>query len=152
MILNVRSNYHTFLDLYISRIDKILCIYLSKCLFTERSIHFVEWLHKLCVDNLLPGACYQRRKGSLDLLRVIYDTLIYCPDSRQRKGFTPETARKLLEFARSCGSWEFFNVENTNSLILCLLDGADEVIYYQEINLVFLPASMVILKWLFSIW
>ena len=97
---------------------------------TERSISFVDWLHNLCIDNLLPGACYQRRKGSLDLLRVIYDTLIYRPDSRQRKGYTPETARHLLEFAQSCGSWEFFSVENTKSLILCLLDGADEVNHF----------------------
>ena len=62
---------------------------LTECLFVGRGMIFVDWCHNLCIDNLLPGACYQRRKGSLDLLHVIYDSLIYCPDNRQRKGYTP---------------------------------------------------------------
>ena len=40
-----------------------------------------------------------------------------------------EAAVKLVDFAKSCGYWEFFSCENTKTLIVCLLDGADEVSY-----------------------
>ena len=38
-----------------------------------------------------------------------------------------ETAQKLVDYARSLGYWEFFRSENTRCLIVCLLDGAEEV-------------------------
>ena len=38
-----------------------------------------------------------------------------------------ETAQKLVDYARSLGYWEFFSSENTRCLIVCLLDGAEEV-------------------------
>ena len=38
-----------------------------------------------------------------------------------------ETAQKLVDYVRSLGYWEFFRSENTRCLIVCLLDGAEEV-------------------------
>ncbi|KAL4237396.1 hypothetical protein ACF0H5_002114 [Mactra antiquata] len=91
------------------------------------AIEFVDWLHNLCISYLLPGASYQKRKGSLDLLHVLYESLIYCPDSKQRKGFVPETATKLVDFANKSGLWLFFTASSLQALITCLLDGADEI-------------------------
>lgn len=91
------------------------------------AVDFVEWLHELCIECLLPGACYQRRKCSLDILQVIYESLIYSPDEKQRKGFVPETATKLVEYAHTTGHWNFFSIDCVHALILCLLDGADEI-------------------------
>ncbi|XP_060555360.1 tRNA (32-2'-O)-methyltransferase regulator THADA-like [Ruditapes philippinarum] len=91
------------------------------------ALDFVDWLHQLCIQFLLPGASYQRRKGSLDLLHVIYESLIYSEGSKQRKGFVPESAMNLVKFAQSSERWDFFNKMNTQALILCLLDGAEEI-------------------------
>ena len=38
-----------------------------------------------------------------------------------------ETAQKLVDYARSLDYWEFFRSENARCLIVCLLDGAEEV-------------------------
>ncbi|KAL3874710.1 hypothetical protein ACJMK2_037685 [Sinanodonta woodiana] len=93
----------------------------------DLSIGFVDCLHELCISNLIPGSCYQRRKTILDLLHVTYETLLYSPDSRCKKGYVPEGALKLVEFAQSKGKWNFFSSLNAGMLILCLTDGADEI-------------------------
>ncbi|KAK3600906.1 hypothetical protein CHS0354_013283 [Potamilus streckersoni] len=93
----------------------------------DLSIGFVDCLHELCISNLIPGSCYQRRKTSLDLLHVTYETLLYSPDSRCKKGYVPEGAMQLVEFAQSKGKWNFFSSLNAGMLILCLTDGADEI-------------------------
>ena len=38
-----------------------------------------------------------------------------------------ESAGKLIDFAKSSGYWDFFRDDNTKCLVMCLLDGADEV-------------------------
>lgn len=43
----------------------------------DRSVLFVSWLHGVCIDCLVPGASYQRRKAGLDILHVLYETLLY---------------------------------------------------------------------------
>ncbi|XP_060068955.1 thyroid adenoma-associated protein homolog isoform X2 [Ylistrum balloti] len=91
------------------------------------SLTFVEWLHQLLVDNLMPGACYQRRKTCLDLLTIVYDTLVYQTDSRQRKSFTPESTLSLVAYAREQNLWDFFSASNKVCLLQCLCDGADEI-------------------------
>ncbi|XP_033735737.1 thyroid adenoma-associated protein homolog isoform X2 [Pecten maximus] len=88
---------------------------------------FVEWLQSLCVDSLMSGACYQRRKTCLDLLTILYDTLVYQTDSKQRKSFTPESTLTLVSHARDEGVWDFFSTSNTVCLLHCLCDGADEI-------------------------
>lgn len=57
--------------------------------FLDVSLHFVEWLHALCIDNLVPGACYQRRKICLEILAILYETFQYNEKAKQRKSFTP---------------------------------------------------------------
>ncbi|XP_052768692.1 thyroid adenoma-associated protein homolog isoform X2 [Mya arenaria] len=91
----------------------------------DRSLDFVSWLHGLCIGNLFAGASYQRRKCSLDLLHVLYGNLVHSPNTGHRKGFVPETALKLLEFAGR--RWEFFSPDNACTLIICLLDGSEEI-------------------------
>lgn len=88
---------------------------------------FVEWLQELCIDNLMSGACYQRRKTCLDLLTIVYDTLVYQTDSKQRKSFTPESALTLVNYAKNEDLWDFFSTSNTVCLLHCLSDGADEI-------------------------
>lgn len=50
------------------------------------SIQFVDWLYKVLMFNLVPGACYQRRQTSLDLLVVMLETLVYQRETTARKG------------------------------------------------------------------
>lgn len=57
--------------------------------FLDVSLQFVEWLHTLCIDNLVPGACYQRRKICLEILGIMYETFQYNEKAKQRKSFTP---------------------------------------------------------------
>ncbi|XP_053378455.1 thyroid adenoma-associated protein homolog [Mercenaria mercenaria] len=116
LLVRLRDSCTTLLKSPTQNKDKLDC-----------ALDFVDWLHRLCIEFLLPGASYQRRKGSLDLLHVLYESLIYSANSKQRKGYVPESAEKLLDFAHSCKRWDFFCAENTQALILCLLDGAEEI-------------------------
>ena len=44
-----------------------------------QSVEFVEWLHTLLVSSLGVGASFQRRRCALDLLAVLYNSLLYRP-------------------------------------------------------------------------
>lgn len=55
----------------------------------ELSLQFIEWLHSVCMNNLVPGACYQRRKTCLEVLAILYETFQYNEKAKQRKSFTP---------------------------------------------------------------
>lgn len=41
--------------------------------FPDLSINFVDWLHQLCIENLVPGSNFQRRKMCLDVLSTLYE-------------------------------------------------------------------------------
>ncbi|XP_021346586.1 uncharacterized protein LOC110445988 isoform X1 [Mizuhopecten yessoensis] len=93
----------------------------------DSSLAFVEWLQCLCINSLMTGACYQRRKTCLDLLTILYDTMVYQTNSKQRKSFTPESTLTLVAYAREHDLWDFFSASNTVCVLHCLCDGADEI-------------------------
>ncbi|KAL5009311.1 hypothetical protein ScPMuIL_014892 [Solemya velum] len=89
------------------------------------SVDFLDWFHKLLIENLLPGASYQRRKASLDLLSVLYDTLIYRPDVRHRKDFPPESSQQLLAYCQRRNLLPLYSPGSMSALLYCVLDTAD---------------------------
>ncbi|XP_062621565.1 tRNA (32-2'-O)-methyltransferase regulator THADA-like [Saccostrea cucullata] len=91
------------------------------------SLQFVEWLHTLCIDNLVPGSCYQRRKTCLEILSILYETFQYNEQAKQRKSFTPESTKKLNHYVKEKGLWDFFCYQSNIVLVMCLLDGADDI-------------------------
>uniref|UniRef100_K1PGZ0 Thyroid adenoma-associated protein n=1 Tax=Magallana gigas TaxID=29159 RepID=K1PGZ0_MAGGI len=91
------------------------------------SLQFVEWLHTLCIDNLVPGACYQRRKICLEILSILYETFQYNEKAKQRKSFTPESTKRLNQHVKEKGLWDFFCSHSNTVLITCILDGADDI-------------------------
>lgn len=55
--------------------------------YTDHSIEFVDWLHRLCTENLVPGSNFQRRKMCLEILNVIYEVFVLPDLSYKRKSF-----------------------------------------------------------------
>ena len=39
----------------------------------QGAMELLDWLLLECFASLFPGACYQRKRASLDLLRLIYE-------------------------------------------------------------------------------
>nr|XP_022333463.1 thyroid adenoma-associated protein homolog [Crassostrea virginica]XP_022333464.1 thyroid adenoma-associated protein homolog [Crassostrea virginica] len=93
----------------------------------ELSLQFIEWLHSVCMNNLVPGACYQRRKTCLEVLAILYETFQYNEKAKQRKSFTPESTKRLNHHVKEKGLWDFFCYHSNTVLISCLLDGADDI-------------------------
>ncbi|XP_061173032.1 tRNA (32-2'-O)-methyltransferase regulator THADA-like [Saccostrea echinata] len=91
------------------------------------SLQFVEWLHTLCIDNLVPGSSYQRCKTCLEILSILYETFQYNENAKQRKSFTPESTKKLNNYVKERGLWDFFCYHSNGVLVMCLLDGADDI-------------------------
>ncbi|KAJ8308353.1 hypothetical protein KUTeg_013227 [Tegillarca granosa] len=106
------------------------CLAMLKSKLIEKldmAVVFIDWLQDLCFNNLVPGACYQRRKASLDIIQIIFDTLVYTEDTKQRKSFTPEATLKLVQYAKDKEYWNFFSSRNLICLLHCVLDGADDI-------------------------
>ena len=93
----------------------------------ERTLEFLDWFWRLCIDNLHPGASYQRLKTSLDWIAAILDTLTYQPGKHQKKGYTPQKVTKLLEAAAERQLLMFYTDEVIRSVLSCLLHGTDEI-------------------------
>ncbi|BFZ12162.1 hypothetical protein BsWGS_15202 [Bradybaena similaris] len=104
--------------------------------FLATSIQFVEWLHQLLMDSLLPGSCYQRQQTSLAVLRALLETLVYQPNNTSRKGKARESADVLLQYAQEQDSWKFFSNHNFLVLVGCLQDGVSEVSHHNFLVLV----------------
>ena len=92
-----------------------------------RTLEFLDWLWRLCVDSLHPGSSYQRLKTCLDWIAVILDTLTYQPSKHQKKGNTPQNVVNLLEKAKERHLLKFHTDYVVRSLLSCLLHGTDEI-------------------------
>ncbi|XP_014778953.1 thyroid adenoma-associated protein homolog [Octopus bimaculoides] len=93
----------------------------------DHSIEFVDWLHRLCTENLVPGSNFQRRKMCLEILNVIYEVFVLPDLSYKRKSFV-DSLKKLITFAQQEKElWDFTSSMSFVSILLCILDGADEV-------------------------
>ena len=93
----------------------------------DQTLGFLDWFWRLCIDNLHPGASYQRLKTSLDWIAVILDTLTHQPGKNQKKGNTPQNVTKLLEFAQRQQRLMFHTENVARSILSCLLHGTDEI-------------------------
>ena len=92
-----------------------------------RTLEFLDWFWRLCIDNLHPGASYQRLKTSLDWITIILETLTYQPGKHQKKGNTPQKVTKLLEAAMEGQLLMLHTDQVVRSLLSCLLHGTDEI-------------------------
>ncbi|XP_041350802.1 thyroid adenoma-associated protein homolog [Gigantopelta aegis] len=125
-----RQQLATNVRLLITRIRESCVANLKKKVMEDRvdlSLDLVQWLHNLLIENTVPGVNYQRRKACLDLLLVIYESLIYCPTDRRKKGHLDESVHVLTEYAQTKELWNFFSTCNMCYLLYCVLDGANEV-------------------------
>ena len=74
---------------------------------------FIDWLWKLCLDNLYPGACFQRLKMCLDLALNLLDATIHSPSEiHKKKGKVPG------EFYSHKNLFNFVNPPSTPSYLL----------------------------------
>ena len=90
--------------------------------FPDRCLEFVSWFYKLCVDNLIVGACFQRIKMCLDLIQITLE-IFYPPKT---------TIPPLTMKAKQRGLWDMYSYESTLAVLHCVLDGADEVNCYSN--------------------
>ncbi|XP_067681853.1 tRNA (32-2'-O)-methyltransferase regulator THADA-like [Haliotis asinina] len=93
-----------------------------------RSLEFLDWLHGTLIDGLLPGTSFQRRKTCLEILSVIYNTLLYVPGSgTQPRGQAQEKCVQIVEYAHHLGLCDFLSWRSMVAVCTCVTDGADEV-------------------------
>ncbi|XP_046351376.2 thyroid adenoma-associated protein homolog [Haliotis rufescens] len=93
-----------------------------------RSLGFLDWLHGTLMDSLLPGASFQRRKTCLEILNVIYDTLVYVPGGgTPLRGQAQERCVQIVDYAHRLGLCDFFSWRSMVAVCSCITDGADEV-------------------------
>ncbi|XP_012935226.1 thyroid adenoma-associated protein homolog [Aplysia californica] len=95
--------------------------------FLERGLSWLDWLYSLLVSSLAPGASYQRRQTTLDLLSAVMETLVFQEQVVSKKGKAQESCRLLVDHAQSRGMWNFWGRDNVISLLACLQDGAEEI-------------------------
>ncbi len=93
----------------------------------DRTLEFLDWLWRLCVDGLHPGSNYQRLKTCLDWMEAILDSLTHIPGKHQRKGLTPPSVGRLLEVAKQRGLLSLTSDDVIRSLLSCLLHGTDDI-------------------------
>ncbi|GAB1597484.1 thyroid adenoma-associated protein homolog [Argonauta hians] len=93
----------------------------------EHSIKFVDWLHRLCSENLVPGSNFQRRKMCLEILKIIKEVFVLPDLSTKRKSFIDSLKRLIIFAQQEKELWDFTSSSSFVSILLCLLDGADEV-------------------------
>ncbi|XP_013394296.1 thyroid adenoma-associated protein homolog [Lingula anatina] len=90
-------------------------------------IDFVDWVVVLCVSSLFPASCYQRRVTALQLIRVVFETLVSGATSNRRKGLIPEGTVKLLQAANRQQKWQWFTRESHCAILQCIEDGSNEI-------------------------
>ncbi|XP_064621397.1 tRNA (32-2'-O)-methyltransferase regulator THADA-like [Lineus longissimus] len=98
----------------------------------NQNIDFMDWLWKLSIKSIFPGASYQRLVTVLDIIDVIFTTLTYSKQSA-RKAFTPvpESVTKLLKFATEQGKLDFCSPPNVKTLLCCTMEESTMI---QEIS------------------
>ncbi|KFM77892.1 hypothetical protein X975_09676, partial [Stegodyphus mimosarum] len=62
-------------------------------------LEFVEWLAQIAIKNTFPGACYQRRRLSLQILGILYDVFIVSPLGIKRKEKPSKNVNLVIEWA-----------------------------------------------------
>ncbi|XP_046561929.1 thyroid adenoma-associated protein homolog [Haliotis rubra] len=93
-----------------------------------RSLEFLDWLHGTLIGSLLPGASFQRRKTCLEILNIIYDTLVYVPGGGTHlRGQAQEKCVQIVEYAHRLGLCDFLSWRSMVAVCTCVTDGADEV-------------------------
>ncbi|ESO87707.1 hypothetical protein LOTGIDRAFT_234949 [Lottia gigantea] len=132
--LNLRVDSAPFRQLLTTNIQRLLVRIRDSCVSLVKknkesqqlveSIQFVDWLHNLFMHNLVPGVSYQRRKSCLDNLDSMYQ--VFSSTDKQKKG-SSDSNDVLMDYARNKGLLDFYNHDNANSLMHCILDGADEI-------------------------
>lgn len=134
--LNLNIDSSPFRQSLVSSLKKLLTRIRDSCLSSiknqnpdavDLSINFVDWLHRLCIENLVPGSNFQRRKMCLDVLNTLYE--IFTPvDSAPKKRSSLGCVKKLVDFVqKEKNLWDITSSLSFVSILLCVLDGADEV-------------------------
>ncbi|KAL8610956.1 hypothetical protein ACOMHN_042572 [Nucella lapillus] len=95
--------------------------------FVDCSLQFMDWLYRLVMSNLVPGACFQRRRTCLDIILAWLETVIFVETDGSKKGKAQGPTDVLMRYAGSKGWWDFFSAENRTCLLHCVMDGADEI-------------------------
>ena len=98
-----------------------------KVTVVDKTLLFLDWFWRLCIDNLHPGASYQRLKTCLDWISVFLDTMTFQPGKHQKKGNTPQNVARLLEVARGRQLLDLHTDDVVRRLLSCLLHGTDEI-------------------------
>ncbi|KAK7104750.1 tRNA (32-2'-O)-methyltransferase regulator THADA-like [Littorina saxatilis] len=99
----------------------------TRAQFVDPSLQFIEWLYNLMVKNVVPGACFQRRRTCLDIIQGWLENIIFVETDGAKKGKAQSPADALIKYAQNQGIWDFFSPHNRTSLLHCIADGADEI-------------------------
>ncbi|XP_076464925.1 tRNA (32-2'-O)-methyltransferase regulator THADA-like [Babylonia areolata] len=95
--------------------------------FVDDCVRFMDWLYRLVMNNVVPGACFQRRRTCLDIVQAWFETVIFVEADGSKKGKAQGPTDVLIKYAESKGLWDFFSPDNRTSLLYCVVDGADEI-------------------------
>ena len=53
---------------------------------SDPSLQFLDWLYRLMMTNIAPGACFQRRRACLDIVQGWLETIIFVEADGAKKG------------------------------------------------------------------
>lgn len=55
----------------------------------QAAMELMDWLLEQSFSSLFPGACYQRKRASLDLLRLMYENLTGGKETNPKNASSP---------------------------------------------------------------
>ncbi|KAG8192294.1 hypothetical protein JTE90_002118 [Oedothorax gibbosus] len=90
-------------------------------------LEFIDWLAHTAVKNTFPGACFQRRRISLNTLNIIFDVFITTPRGNKRKEKPSKFVGELIKAAQDKGMWTFFSDDLLLNVFPCFTDFTDEI-------------------------
>ncbi|XP_071494051.1 tRNA (32-2'-O)-methyltransferase regulator THADA-like [Diadema antillarum] len=95
------------------------------------AMDMVDWLLEECFGSLFPGACYQRKRASLDLLQLVYENFtsgkeVAEASNAQSTSFSA-AIKRLGSWNRQLGKVSLFSERNASLLVNCLLDSSNDI-------------------------
>ncbi|XP_072030683.1 tRNA (32-2'-O)-methyltransferase regulator THADA-like [Amphiura filiformis] len=90
-------------------------------------VRFFKMFLDTAISSLFPGACYQRKKMSLDVVSLLYETLLHGSGSQKVQGGNAGSSETLLEWARTHHQFDLLSERTAVLILTCVQDGSNDI-------------------------
>ncbi|XP_022090994.1 thyroid adenoma-associated protein homolog [Acanthaster planci] len=84
-----------------------------------QAVDCLDWLIEMCFGSLFPGACYQRKRAALDILAVVFESLLSADKQQNTK--------VLMTWALDHGKCNLLSERNASLLLECIQDSSNDL-------------------------